>query len=229
MDFDIVLVVFFVLAVVIFLQLRSALGKRTGNEKPHFDPMRKSSIREPMRNNDNVVPLPKMQPRRENDFSDIDAIALVATPLNDGLRSIRAVDGLFDPKSFIDGSRMAYEMVMTAFADGDKDTLKNLLAGDVFAGFNQAIEERNARKESVKFSFVGIDKTEMTAARMNKTIAEITVRIVSEVISATYDKDDNLIEGDAQDVTLLRDLWTFARDTRSSDPNWQIIATDEDA
>ena len=229
MEFDIVLVVFFVLAVVIFLQLRSALGKRTGNERPPFDPMKRTPVSEPAGQTDNVVPLPTATPRKENDFSDIDAVAQISSNINKGLRDIRAADKTFAVQSFSDGSRMAYEMVMTAFANSDTNTLKNLLAKDVFDGFSNAISEREARGESVKFSFVGIDKAEIVAARLNNGIAEITVRIFSEVISATYDKNETLVEGDPQEVTQLHDLWTFARDTRSRDPNWQIIATDEDA
>lgn len=229
MDLDIVLVVFFILAVVIFLQLRSALGKRTGNERPPFDPMKRMQANSPARRDDNVVPLPNRQTQRADDFSDIDAVAPQSSRLNEGLRAIRAADSSFTPQSFSDGSRMAYEMVMTAFANGDTNTLKNLLARDVFDGFNAAISERDAKGETVKFSFVGIDKADIVAADVNNGVAEITVRIASEVISATYDKDEKLVEGDPQEVTQLHDLWTFARDTRSRDPNWQVIATDEDA
>ncbi|WP_182418711.1 Tim44/TimA family putative adaptor protein [Bartonella sp. HY038] len=229
MEFDVVLVVFFVLAVVIFLQLRSALGKRTGNERPPFDPMKRTPASSPARGDDNVVPMAKKQNRRSDDFSDIDAVAPQSSRLNEGLRAIRAADGSFSPQSFSDGSRMAYEMVMTAFANGDTNTLKTLLAKDVFDGFNTAISEREANGEKVKFSFVGIDKADIVAADLNNGVAEITVRIASEVISATYDKIENLVEGDPQEVTQLHDLWTFARDPRSRDPNWQVIATDEDA
>ncbi|UXM95817.1 Tim44/TimA family putative adaptor protein [Bartonella sp. HY329] len=229
MDLDIVLVVFFILAVVIFLQLRSALGKRTGNERPPFDPMKRTQANSSARRDDNVVPLPNRQTQRADDFSDIDAVAPQSSRLNEGLRAIRTADSSFTPQSFSDGSRMAYEMVMTAFANGDTNTLKNLLARDVFDGFNAAISERDAKGETVKFSFVGIDKADIVAADVNNGVAEITVRIASEVISATYDKDEKLVEGDPQEVTQLHDLWTFARDTRSRDPNWQVIATDEDA
>src|SRR5690606_20129252 len=222
--FDFGTIFFFIAAVIIFLQLRNVLGRRTGNEKPPFDPYtsaRSADAAPAGSETDNVVSLPR-RTTGEKDFTAIDKAAPAGTPVNDGLRAIYAADPSFDPASFVDGVKIAYEMIVMSFADGDRKVLKNLLSKDVYEGFVSAIDEREARGESVRSSFVGIDKAEITGAEMKGSEAHVTVNIVSQMISSTYDKDGKLIDGDPENVLEIKDLWTFARDTRSRDPNWKL-------
>jgi len=228
MDLNIVTLIFFVLAVVVFIQLRSVLGRRTGNERPPFDPYAKTS-KSGADNDDNIVALPKRERRPADDYADIDALAAQGSALNEGLRAIRKADPAFSPGSFRDGARAAYEMIMTAFANGNREALKKLLSQEVYEDFVQALDAREASGQTVKFSFVGIDKAEMIAAGLQKTEAHIVMRLSSSVISATYDKEGKLVEGDPQNIVDIRDCWTFARDTQSRDPNWQLVATDDGA
>lgn len=227
MDFDIVLVIALVIAVVVFLQLRSVLGKRTGFERPPFDPYSRQPEKTEQKEIETVVALPKQDVKAADDFSDIDAIAPEGSELNTGLRHIRKMDSTFSPKSFLDGARVAYEMVVTAFAKGDKKTLKSLLSDEVYQGFSDAIDERDKKGENVKFTFVGIDKIEIVSALMQEKYAQLTVHVDSEIISATYDKNDNLVDGDPQTIAEIRDIWTFSRDVKSRDPNWKIIGTED--
>ncbi|WGG59613.1 Tim44/TimA family putative adaptor protein [Brucella intermedia] len=225
--FDFGTIFFFIAAVIIFLQLRNVLGRRTGNEKPPFDPYtsaRSADAAPAGSETDNVVSLPRRT--GEKDFTAIDKAAPAGTPVNDGLRAIYAADPSFDPASFVDGVKIAYEMIVMSFADSDRKVLKNLLSKDVYEGFVSAIDEREARGESVRSSFVGIDKAEITGAEMKGSEAHVTVNIVSQMISSTYDKDGKLIDGDPENVLEIKDLWTFARDTRSRDPNWKLVATE---
>ncbi|MHC5231673.1 Tim44/TimA family putative adaptor protein [Brucella sp. LJL56] len=225
--FDFGTIFFFIAAVIIFLQLRNVLGRRTGSEKPPFDPYtsaRSADAAPASGEADNVVSLPRRP--GEKDFTAIDKAAPAGTPINDGLRAIYAVDLAFDPASFVDGVKIAYEMIVMSYADGDRKVLKNLLSKDVFEGFVSAIDERESRGESVRSSFVGIDKAEITGAEMKGSEAHVTVNIVSQMISSTYDKDGKLIDGDPENVLEIKDLWTFARDTRSRDPNWKLVATE---
>lgn len=123
---------------------------------------------------------------------------------------------------------MAYEMIVMAYADGDRKTLKNLLSRDVYDGFVQAISDREARSEKIQSSFVGIDKANIVAAEMKGSEAHVTLRIISELISATRNKAGEVIDGDPETVAEVKDVWTFARDTRSKDPNWKLVATEEE-
>lgn len=227
---DFITLFFLVAAVLIFLQLRSVLGRRTGHEKPPFDPISaRDAARAPSADDGKVVTLPRRdQGDDEQRFADIDAVAKPGTDLNNGLRALTKADPSFRPKDFLNGARMAYEMIVMAFADGDRKTLKGLLSKEVYEGFDTAISDRESRGETIKSSFVGIDKADITHASVKDHDEQITVRIVSQLISATYDKDGALIDGDAEAVAEVTDIWTFARDVRSRDPNWKLVATESE-
>ena len=231
---DFVTLFFLVAAVLIFLQLRNVLGRRTGNEKPPRDVFGSSSQRDVAGSAENgeagkVVTLPRRDAAEDEErYAAIDAVATPGTSLNDALREVRKADASFNPKEFADGARMAYEMIVMAFADGDRKVLKGLLSREVFEGFDAAIADRESKGEKIKSTFVGIDKADITRAEIKGSEALVTVRIVSQMISATYDKADRLIDGDAEAVAEVSDLWTFARDIRSRDPNWKLVATESE-
>jgi predicted lipid-binding transport protein (Tim44 family) len=233
--FDIGTIFFLVAAVVIFFQLRNVLGRRTGNERPPFDPYSArrdaKDAKDAPQAPENVVALPRKRPPGEpapDAYASIDAVAKPDTDLNRGLRAIKDAEASFEPKGFVDGAKMAYEMIVMAYADGDRKTLKNLLSREVYDGFVAAIGEREAMSEKVQSSFVGIDKADIVAAEMKGSEAHVTLRIVSELISATRDKAGTVIDGDPETVAEVKDVWTFARDTRSRDPNWKLVATEEE-
>ena len=164
----------------------------------------------------------------ENAYAVVDAVAKPGTELNRGLRAIRDADPSFDPKVFVDGAKMAYEMIVMAYADGDRRTLKNLLSREVYDGFVAAISDRESRNEKIQSSFVGIDKAEIVNAEMKGSEAHVTLRVVSQLVSATRNAAGEVIDGDPETVAEVKDVWTFARDTRSRDPNWKLVATEAD-
>lgn len=231
--FDFGTVFFLIAAIVIFFQLRSVLGKRTGNERPPFDPYsaaRNDAGNQPAKaDGENVVALPRRKgSETEAPYAAIDALAQPGTSLNTGLRAIRDADPAFDPKTFSEGAGMAYEMIVMAYADGDRRTLKNLLSREVYDGFIAAIADRESRSEKVQSSFVGIDKAEIVNAGMKGSEAHVTLRITSQLVSATRNSAGEVIDGDPETVAEVKDVWTFARDTRSRDPNWKLVATEAD-
>jgi predicted lipid-binding transport protein (Tim44 family) len=232
--FDIYTIVFLAVAVFIFLRLRSVLGQRTGRERPPYDPFSRDSVRGAAKEGakDNVVTLPGRPLEPANPAEPAVAadrwkgIAETGSPTANGLDAIAAQDPEFDPKHFIAGARAAYEMVVTAYAEGDRRTLKNLLSRDVYEGFDAAITEREKRGEKAESRFVSIDTAEIIGAEMRVKSAQITVRFVSQLISVTRDKNGVVIDGNAEKVTEVTDVWTFARDISSRDPNWKLIATE---
>ncbi|HEX5935587.1 MAG TPA: Tim44/TimA family putative adaptor protein [Pseudorhizobium sp.] len=226
---DFITLFFLVAAVLIFLQLRSVLGRRTGNEKPPVDSYSaREAARAPTSDDGKVVTLPRREVTDEDRFAEIDSVAKPGTPLNESLRELLKVDSSFQPRDFLNGARMAYEMIVMAFADGDRKTLKNLLSKEVYEGFDAAISEREARGEVVKSTFVGIEKADIIQASANGTEEQVTVKIVSQLISATFDKAGAVVEGDQESVADVTDIWTFARDARSRDPNWKLVATESE-
>jgi predicted lipid-binding transport protein (Tim44 family) len=220
--------IFFIIAAVLVLfQLRSVLGKRTGNEKPPFNPYAARAPKDgDAKPQGNVVSLPVRKAAAEADFTDIDGLAKPGSEVNKGLRAVRAADPAFDPKEFLNGAKIAYEMIVTAFAEGDRKSLRGLLAKDVFDGFEAEITARDQRGEKMQSSFVGINKIDFVDAEVKGSDTHLTLRIVSQLISATLDKEGKLIEGDPEAVTEVKDVWTFARDMRSKDPNWKLVATE---
>src|SRR5258707_728008 len=118
-----------------------------------------------------------------------------------GLDAIAAADANFDAQHFITGARAAYEMIVTTFAEGDRRQLRNLLSREVFDGFDAAITERENRGETAETRFVSIDGSTITAAELrSRTTAQITVRFVSKLISATRDRTGAVIDGNAEKV-----------------------------
>ncbi|WP_269584785.1 Tim44/TimA family putative adaptor protein [Roseibium sp. Sym1] len=225
------------LAVFILFRLRSVLGKRTGSERPPFDPYSKpdqQNDHNTANGQDNVIPLPNQSGQDQEPVEDagrggdivIDKVAPAGSALNSALKQILSVDRSFEPEPFLEGARGAYEMIVMAFADGDKKALKNLLSREVYEGFVSAIDEREKRGESIDSTFVGIDKAEIVEAALKGSTAQVTVKIHSQLISATRDKDGEIVDGDPAKVTEVVDIWTFARDTSSRDPNWKLVATE---
>lgn len=238
MEFDPFTILPLAVAVFVFWKLRSVLGTRNGNERPPFDPYsseqddqtKKSSSDEA---NDNVVTLPNKRGRRTADAPDqspaearIEEIAKKDPELLRGLKAISSRTPSFDVDQFIDGAKIAYEMIVTGFADGDKRALKGLLSREVFENFEAVIDDRMGRGEKVQSSFVGIEKARIVGAELLKDEAQVTLEFVSQMISATLDDKDEIVEGDLQEVAEVTDVWTFARPVKSRDPNWKLVATD---
>jgi predicted lipid-binding transport protein (Tim44 family) len=117
-------------------------------------------------------------------------------------------------------------MVVTAFAAGDRRQLRGLLSREVYDGFDAAISERESRGETAESKFVSIDSATVSGAELRSRTAQITVRFVSKLVSATRDRSGAVIDGNAEKVTDVTDLWTFARDVSSRDPNWKVVATE---
>jgi predicted lipid-binding transport protein (Tim44 family) len=143
-----------------------------------------------------------------------------------GLDAIVAADKTFDVKHFVAGARGAYEMIVTAYAQGDRRALKDLLSRDVYDHFDGVIREREQRGETAETRFVSIDAADVIAAEQRGTIAHITMRFVSQLVSVTRDKAGAVVDGNAEKVTDVTDVWTFARDVTSRDPNWKLVATE---
>jgi predicted lipid-binding transport protein (Tim44 family) len=231
--FDIYTIIFLALAVFIFLRLRSVLGQRTGRERPPYDPYSaRDVVRSPA--SDKVVTLP---PRTaEASTRPAESAAPAADRWKDvvetgsaaaaGLDAIAAADQNFDAKHFIAGGRAAYEMIVTAFAAGDRKQLRELLSREVFDGFDSAIGERERRGETAETRFVSIDASTITAADLRNRVAQITIRFVSKLVSTTRDAAGAVVDGNAEKVTDVTDVWTFTRDTSSRDPNWKVVATE---
>jgi predicted lipid-binding transport protein (Tim44 family) len=219
------------IAAFIAYRLYMTLGRRTGNEQPPFDPInRRETVERPRPTtptaDDKIVPLPRTRdPLRPVAKDSVLAKIVPGSELAKGIDAIREQDRAFDIDAFLKGAKAAHEMIAKAFAEGDRATLKLLLASDVYASFEGAIAAREKNGQSVDFAFVGLKETELQSAGVRGRFAEVTVRFVSELISATRDAAGTVIEGAAGVVREVTDVWTFVRDMRIDDPNWKVVAT----
>jgi predicted lipid-binding transport protein (Tim44 family) len=229
MHLDFYTIVFFAIAVVFFVRLYGALGQKNGSERPPF--RLPDDADDGAAGNDNIIPMPRAtEPVRRDQPAPIDADARPEettpdTPLSAELRAIASSDRSFDPLRFVDGAKIAYEMIVTAYAKGDRKALKSLLSKEVMESFGRGLDEREKRGDKVDFTFVGLDRTEIVEAENADGIARITVRFAAKVISVTHAPDGTVTDGDASRLTDLVDVWTFARETKSSDPNWRLVET----
>lgn len=230
---DIYTIIFLALAVFIFLRLRSVLGQRTGGERPPYDRAAPNVVQRTQDNN-NVVPIPgavidqpTLAPAAEvaPPSDRWKGVAEAGTPLAQGLDGIFAQDSSFDPRHFLSGARSAYEMIVLAFANGDRRALKDLLSTEVYESFEAAIKDREKHEQKTETRFVSIDKAELVNAEARDRSAQLTVRFVSQMISVTRDKAGTIVDGNPDKVADITDVWTFARDTSSRDPNWKLVGT----
>jgi len=243
---NIVTLFFLVAAVLIFLKLRSVLGRRTGDEAARFERYRAEQAAaeaqaarqaaQTGKPDSKVVTLPRRErdvpaevPRaQESDAERAQRMTQYAggnASLASGMISVASADRSFDPTEFVRGAKVAYETIVTAFAKGDQGTLRMLLGPEVFEGFAAVIEQRAARKETVEQSFVGIKGAELTQAGVDGRVAHVTVRFVSDLITATRTLAGEVVAGDPKRVREVTDVWTFERDVTSTSPNWLLVAT----
>jgi predicted lipid-binding transport protein (Tim44 family) len=231
-------IIFAILALFVLWKLRSVLGTRNGAEKP---PAQNSLFRSGQANggqvdgqvtNDNkVVTLPGAAPRPGAvppplpDPERWKAYAEPGSRVANGLDAIAAIDPGFNLDQFITGAKTAYEMIVTAFATGDRELLGRLLDKDVYESFASAVDARASRGESLMTKVVSIDKTGVFDAAVREGTLQITLRFVASLVTATHDKDGKLIDGDPEKPVNMVDLWTFARPAGSRDPNWKLVAT----
>ena len=227
-------IVFIALAIFVIFRLKAVLGQRTGSERPPFNPFERPEAPKPM-DDGNVIPLPTAnrapQPPREEAPPPVDpaeqlkGIADPASPLGSALRAIINAEPQFEPKSFLMGARAAYEMIVLAYARGDRRSLKDLLSKEVYDDFVGAITDRESRGEKVDTTFVSIDKSELTDAALRDKVASVTVRFVSKLITSTKDSAGTVIDGNPEKIADLADVWTFAREIGTRDPNWRLVST----
>ena len=128
-------------------------------------------------------------------------------------------------KEFVKGAKIAYETIITNFAKGKIKEIKSLLDKGVYQQFEEAIKDRETKNLLSETTFIGINSAEIKEHNQNKNMIEVSIEFVSEIISCVKDKENKVISGDPDKVKKVLDTWKFAKDSRSSNPNWLLIDT----
>ncbi len=242
---DLFTLIALVAAIVAIFKLRSVLGRRTGDDDARLEQRARRTAEEqrtaaagaasdkvvtlPRRDRDEQIaePVPSV-PAAEKE-ARIKGFASGDEAIGKGLMEISQADPNFDPEQFVAGAKRAYEMIVTSFAEGNLKTLRDLLNKEVYDGFASAISDRDGRGEMVDQSFVGISKADILEAELKSGKANITVRFVSQLITALRDRAGTVLSGDATKVKDVTDIWTFSRDVSSArarqSPNWTLVST----
>lgn len=212
------IVIFAMIAAFLVYRLRSVLGRRNGEERQRpnpFTPPPATGAARP----DNVVSMPGRD-RTQAQPSPDEPMSLAAS-----LAHIRSADPSFDEKQFLQGASMAFQMVVEAFAHGDTATLRPLLADDVYDSFSRAIRDRQKAGETLETRIERVRDADVIEARLDGRTAFVTVKFVSDQMNVTRDAQGTVVDGDPNEVIEVTDIWTFARNTRSNNPNWSLVET----
>ena len=208
------ILIFAMVAGFLLLRLRRALGRRTGNEQPP------QLLHDNKEMRDTVVKMPKPGGSADGPSDEEEEPSS-----GSGLTQVKIADPNFDDNVFLDGAGEAFEIILGAFARGDKVQLRGLLDDTTYQNFLEEIERRDGAGERLETTLVSMIRTDITEAKMVDASARVTVKFVSEQVNVTRNEADEVVAGDASHVATINDVWTFARDTRSKDPNWQLVET----
>lgn len=211
----------------LILRLRSVLGRRNGSETPPRDPY---GLNRQQQDGESTTPAQAGTGGNVVDLSSRRPVAPQAPvipegPAAEGLTRITMADPSFDPDSFLGGARRAFEMILTAFAAGDRATLRPLLGDAVYRNFEAAITDRESRGEQLTTEIDAMRGLSFVAASLTGDVASVTVRFETDQISVLRDRDGAVIDGSQTETVRLTDDWTFSRTLSSGDPNWALVTT----
>jgi predicted lipid-binding transport protein (Tim44 family) len=214
-SFPIDLILFGMIAAFLVLRLRSILGRRTGFERPPqpYQPPQAGPAGPSMT-------MPRAEPANDQVNREVPD---PTSPVGQVLVRMKGVDRGFDPVAFLRGGEQAFRIIVAAFAAGDRNTLRSLLADETYQAFDAAITARESAGHSQVSEIRSVQSTGIESAELKGTIAAITVRIVSDQVNLTRDSSGATIAG-TDAVTEIRDLWSFERDLSQQDPTWRLVA-----
>ena len=209
--FPIDLVLFGMIAAFLVLRLRGILGKKTGLEAGQGPARPVARSAGPVI--DAVAEPPAVPGHKIPDPS---------TPIGQTLARMARVDANFTPQRFLSGAEGAFVLIVSKFAAGDREALRPLLSAETYASFEAAITAREQAGETQTSEVRAIPEASIEAATLTGTLAEITVRFVSDQVNQVLDRDGRHVSG-TDAVTELHDEWQFGRDLAKSDPAWRLL------
>lgn len=230
------IIVYALIAAGLIFWLRNILGTRNGEERDRPNPYARAAEKAVEAKNDpddtfsaseeSETPQDRIADLAENPTATLSVENKTAEL---GLIDIANADRNFEISTFLNAAQDAFVYVVEAFAEGDRETLKGLLAPVVYDAFESAIQEREEAEESMEMEIQAVRKSQVVEARLeNKRKAFVTVYFVADEITVTKDKDGEIISGHDEKVTEMIDIWTFTRDIKSRDPRWLVCETRSD-
>jgi predicted lipid-binding transport protein (Tim44 family) len=227
------ILVFAVIAAFLIFRLNALLGTRNGNERQRPNPFADNKAAQPVRAGQDLgaapLPAPRVLPAPRlsapPSAETIDPAANAEGRVDEGLADIARADAAFEAGSFLQGARHAFEMIVDAFARGDLDIIRPLVSPKLYADFAAGVSAREKAGRRSEVTIHRILSSRVTRAHLGGVMAYVTVAFDVEETSVTRDAAGVAVEGDPDRIFQISDVWTFARDIRSHDPNWTLIET----
>ena len=224
-------IVFAVIAAFLVYRLRSVLGTRHGDERNRPNPFSVA----PLTKGPEVAPIPlSRKPARpaainweasQSFIVESKTKDALGDGVKEGLSEIAAADATFDIQDFIAGARSAFTMIVTSYVKGDRALLKSLLSETLYKDFSAGIAAREQAGRTSTIEVHRITSAKIIDARLAGVMAYITVDFDVEETTVTRDAAGQVVEGDPERISEVTDIWNFARDIRTADPNWILIET----
>ena len=177
----------------IILRLRNILGRKTGHQEKVFTDFKKNFEKFKKEETTKANPAFKTDLKGEEE------------------------------KEFLKGAEIAYETIITAFAKGDRNKLKSLLAPNILSNFEEAIKQRDKENIKSELTFIGIKESKLQKFEEVKSELFATVRFVSEIISVKKDKENKVIDGNPDIIKTVTDQWKFTKSVLNKNPNWNLL------
>ncbi len=222
------ILIFAIIAAFLIYRLNATLGTRQDDDRPRPNPFaspeaQSRPLQKPVLLK--AVVTAKPFPPIAEIGQLIDPVANKEGRIETGLAEIAAVDPTFDVTDFIDGARGAFKMIVTAYSAGDRAALQPLLSPKLYADFDKGIAAREAEGHTSVTETLRIKAARIVEAHLGGTMAYVTIDYDVEQTTVTRDRSGAVVEGEPGHISTVEDIWTFTRDTRSSDPNWILIET----
>jgi predicted lipid-binding transport protein (Tim44 family) len=218
------IIIYAIIAAVMVFWLRNVIGTRHGEERERPNPFEQKPIQ--------TDPIEEtLQRKKIEKISSVKKAGLgkTDTTLDAGLVQIALADKSFDSHQFKSNATDAFTFIVTAFAEGDTETLKDLCTPDVYKSFEQAINDRIAKGETVSTEIHAVRKNDIIDAAVDKNKnAHITIRFTADETYVIRDSSSVILAGHPDRVTEMTDKWTFTRNLKSSDPRWLLSKTEDD-
>ena len=223
------ILIFAAIAAFLIYRLNSVLGTKSGSERQRpnpFTPAEQKSVK-PL--DSTIVPPQVLSPQPALSAATmeqiIDATANRDGRIEQGINEIRSADAYFEVTSFVEGARYAFEIIVTAYARGDLPAIQPLVSSKMFADFTAGVKARDALGHKAELTIHRVKNARITDAHLGGAMSYVTVDFEVEETSVTKDSAGQVVDGNADSIFTIRDIWTFTRDTRTTDPNWILIET----
>jgi predicted lipid-binding transport protein (Tim44 family) len=207
------IIILAIIAIFLTIKIRNQLGKRDGFD---FRNAANSNANKPSVNS-------TFQLKTENE--KLPDYILPESELARSIELIKSRDKNFSFSQFINGAKTAFEMVLKAFSNNDREVLKSLLDKDVLSDFEATLEEEIKNNRKPQTILVAIHDAYLRQAELNGNICRLVVEFVTDQIYVVKDSSDKIVEGNASQVNKVTDSWSFERDIRSNNPNWVVVGT----